>query len=240
MAGLRRPPAPVERTARSGYRWCMNLRTRRVVQVGTGIIAGLVVAGVLALPSGGSVEDTPDLAPRHVDLALPLTASSGDPTTLAESLGSWNLLFFGFTHCPDVCPVTLQRLAAGLAELDRRGVTQERSITVTLATVDPDRDSPEVLREYLEPFGPRFVGVTGSTSALAALQTAFDVIVKPPEPSDHEAMGHGDGTTSEIAHTAKIHVLDPEGRWVGDIPPWPGAQDMADALDQATGGGGQP
>jgi len=152
-------------------------------------------------------------------------------------------LFFGFTHCPDVCPVTLQRLSAGLEELETRGSLPTPPITVVLVSVDPTRDSPEVLAEYLGPFGPNFVGVTGLPSDVARLASAYGVIVRGVDHSTLESAGDagaGAGAlTSEsdraITHTARIQVLDPLGRFVGELPPWPGAQDMADALADATG-----
>lgn len=226
----------------------MNRRSRRLLQVGTGTTLGLLLAGLAVWPSLRSSEVSGDERafeqPTAIGLEVPLVGMDGTLTTLGDFRGGWTLLFFGFTTCPDVCPVTLQRIAAGLEELDVRGVLASRPITVAMVTVDPERDSPGALREYLAPFGSQFVGLTGNPTNLEELGSAYGVVVQAPQEeaaTADEADGtghgaHGDDATQSIAHTARIFVLDPAGRWVSEIPPWPGAKDMADALNAATHG----
>ena len=225
----------------------MNRGTRRLVQIGTGAVLGLVVAGLVSWPVLRPDDGLPMAeAPYRVGFDIPLLSMDGATTSLGELEPGWTLLFFGFTHCPDVCPVTLQRLAAGLTELERRGTTPDAPVRVALVTVDPARDTPTVIGDYLEPFGSRFVGFTGEPSHLAELADGYGVIVQEPQPADpsNEDEEHGSGMHgmaptgaegSEIAHTARVFVLDPEGRWIDEIPPWPGANDMADALAAVMG-----
>ena len=140
-------------------------------------------------------------APR----ALPgfaLTADDGTPFGPERLRGGWHILFFGFTHCPDVCPSTLATLTAArrqLAELpvgDRPGVV--------FVSVDPQRDSAARLAEYVEFFDPAFVGVTGDPAELAGLTRQLGVAVVVGEP---DAAGN-----YSIDHTATLFLVDPEGR----------------------------
>lgn len=200
----------------------MTRRARRLIQVGAGATLGLVVAGLVALPQSRAA------VPPTLGADVPLVDDRGAARTLADFQGSWTLLFFGFTHCPDICPVSLTRIAAGLDELRSRGTPMD--LDVLLVTVDPERDTPDVLADYLSPFGEQFVGLTGTGEDLDALYSAYDVTVQGPAAA---AASGGEGhahSVADIAHTARIHVLDPEGRRIGEIPPWPGASDMADAL----------
>lgn len=200
----------------------MTRRSRRFIQVAAGATLGLVVAGVVALPSSRAA------VPPTLGADIALIDHQGADRTLADFQGSWTLLFFGFTHCPDICPVSLQRIAAGLEELGVRGTPIE--LDVLLVTVDPARDTPQVLADYLEPFGDRFVGLTGDGVELEKLFTAYDITVQGPAAmAESGGQGHAH-SAADIAHTSRIHVLDPEGRHIGEIPPWPGASDMADAL----------
>lgn len=226
----------------------MNRRMRRLLQVGTGTALGLLLAGLVVWPSlrpmeGNGGDPTP-VRPTAIGLDIPLVAADGTSTALGDFRGGWTLLFFGFTTCPDVCPVTLQRIADGLEELEVRGVLAARPITVVMVTVDPEKDTPAALRDYLAPFGSQFVGLTGTQVNLDELASAYGVVVQPPQtditPTDatngtgHE--DHGATASQSLAHSAPIYVLDPAGRRIGEIPPWPGAKDMADALEAVTQG----
>ncbi len=218
----------------------MTHRQRRLLQVGSGVLLGLVVTGLLVVPNN-RVDPPPTLG---ADVAL--VNSRGEPTTLAAFQGGWTLLFFGFTHCPDVCPVTLERIAAGLRHLEQEGQLTDQAITIALVTVDPERDTPAVLADYLAPYGPRYVGLTGTADNLAVLTDAYGIVVEPAkdavasDPSEHGAHTGAAAAGSEIAHTARVHVLDPKGRWIGEIPPWPGAKDMGEAIQSMLSEGSNP
>lgn len=114
----------------------------------------------------------------------------------------WSLLFFGFTYCPDVCPTTLAVLSNALAET---GIRPQ----VILVSVDPERDSPQVLARYIKSFDPEFRGYTGTFDNLIGLATQVNVAfgkVPGREPS-----------TYSVDHSANIIVINPEGKYAGFI-----------------------
>lgn len=135
--------------------------------------------------------------------ALPdfeLTNQRGEPLTAADLEGHWSWLFFGFTHCPDVCPTTLHTLARTEDLLE--DLPDEEQPRVLLISVDPMRDDPEQLGRYVPFFNPEFVGATGEMGDLQRLATtvgaAFSYV--PTE----------DGYTVE--HTASLFLIDPRGQ----------------------------
>ncbi|HTW37370.1 MAG TPA: SCO family protein [Steroidobacteraceae bacterium] len=136
--------------------------------------------------------------PRSVG-ALSLVDQSGAPFTEARLRGAPSLLYFGFTNCPDVCPTTL----AQLAQVERSAVVAH--LRVIFVTVDPARDRPAVLAPYVHAFDSRFIGLTGSPRAIAALAARLGVAY------ERVNLPGGDYT---IDHTAVAFLLDGAGRVV--------------------------
>ncbi|CAG1016474.1 SCO1 protein [Burkholderiaceae bacterium] len=124
----------------------------------------------------------------------------GNRTSLADFKGKVVLLFFGFTHCPDICPTTLADMARVVNGLGPDGA----KVQGLFATVDPARDTPEVLAKYLSPFHPGFIGLYGDEPTTAALAREFKFFygIQP---------GHGAGHHS-VDHGGAIYVFDPQGR----------------------------
>ncbi len=140
------------------------------------------------------VFDPPRMAP---DFSL---ASSLDTQfTLSEQRGKIVVLGFGFSHCPNVCPMTLANLAQTYKNL---GAMVDQ-VQVVYMTVDPERDTPARLREYLANFNPRFIGVTGSADELASLRQSYGIIAKKEV--------HKNGGTYEVHHSSYIYLIDRDG-----------------------------
>ncbi len=127
---------------------------------------------------------------------------NGNRVTEADFLGRWQLVFFGFTHCPDVCPTTLAYMAN---VLDRLGGEVERVAPIFI-TVDPSRDTPEVMAEYVQAFHPKLVGLTGSEAEVAAAAQSFRVYY---ERMEEETAPDG----YLMAHSGHIYLMTPEGRF---------------------------
>lgn len=117
--------------------------------------------------------------------------------------GRWNLLFFGFTYCPDVCPMTLRVLDEINAQL--AGTAAGNNLQIVFVSVDPERDSPERLREYVEYFNPGFLGVTGEHDQLQALTRSLGAFYS-------KANEAAEGKDYLVDHTASLFLLSPEGR----------------------------
>jgi protein SCO1/2 len=167
-------------------------------------------------------------APRALpDFAL--TDHTGAPFGPEQLNGGWHVLFFGFTHCPDVCPSTLATLSAARRQLTDLPAGERPS--VVLVSVDPGRDTVERLAEYVAFFDPEFVGVTGDPEALEALTRQLGVAVMVGEPDD--------SGNYAIDHTATLFLVDPQGRMaaVFGMPHTPDgiAQDYRSILHHTAG-----
>jgi protein SCO1 len=129
-----------------------------------------------------------------------LTAAGGKQVSLSDFRGKTVALYFGYTFCPDVCPTTLADLAKAARKLGKKA----DNLQVVMVTVDPERDTPERLAEYMAYFNPTFVGLSGTVDQIAAAATAFGIYYQKHE-----------GTAASgylVDHTATISVLDREGR----------------------------
>ena len=146
-----------------------------------------------------------------------LVSHEGKPVTERDFLGAPYLVFFGFTHCPDVCPTKLFEISEVLRATGERG----RALRALFITVDPERDTPDVLKNYLGSFGQRIVGLTGDRAAIDAAIRAYRAYARKASLKD------GDYT---MEHTALVYLMDKNGRFVGsfnlDRPPAQAAQDL--------------
>jgi protein SCO1/2 len=144
---------------------------------------------------------SPIAMPSAVGGPFELTDQNAQPITDKDLKGRPFLVFFGFTHCPDVCPTTLFE---GSEILRTLGPDSDR-IRALFITVDPERDTPAVLKDYLSSFDPHLVGVTGDPAAVAAVVKSYRVYAKkvPLE-----------GGNYTMDHTAIVYLMDKEGRFV--------------------------
>jgi len=203
---------------------------RRLVAVLVSAVAALVVLG--ACGSGAGDDGSHEAAGRQwrgtvLDRPVPvpdvtLTGTDGQPYELrSRSAGKLTLLFFGYTHCPDACPLQMATIAAALEGQSARVRT---ATDVVFVTTDPARDTPERLRTWLDGFNTRFVGLTGSPADLVAAQEAAGVPLSGAEPADDDGayvVGHAtqvlaftpDGV-ARLAYPAGIRQAD----WRHDLP----------------------
>jgi protein SCO1/2 len=129
-----------------------------------------------------------------------LTAANGQTVTDKDFRGEPTLVFFGYTHCPDVCPATLFEMSEVL-----RALGPEKKAAALFITVDPERDNPVVMKDYLSSFDPRIVGLTGSRAAV-------DPVLKQFRVYSRKVQGEGDDYTMD--HTALVYLMDKQGRFV--------------------------
>ncbi len=148
-----------------------------------------------------------------------LTDGDGRAVTDRDFRGRWMLVYFGYTSCPDVCPTTLNQVAEAM---DRLGPKADRLRPVFI-TVDPARDTPAVVKQYVAAFGPRLVGLTGSPEAIAQVAREYRVYY-----AVHTTGGNpGDYT---VDHSSVLYLIDPEGRFVAPIRADATGSDMAAAI----------
>ena len=134
------------------------------------------------------------------DLEFTLTGPDGAAVDAGSLRGKPVLVFFGFTSCPDVCPTTLTQLSVGMKKLG----PQADDIQITLVSVDPGRDTPQVMKRYTASFGPWLLGLTGSEQALTTFRKAYGV---------YAAMESSDEKGSyNVMHSAAVFAFDAKGR----------------------------
>ena len=150
----------------------------------------------------GTTYDPVEAAPDFT-----LVDHDGRPVTLASYRGRPVLLFFGYVHCPDVCPLTLAQLSRVLERLGDDG----RDVQVLLVTVDPARDTPAALKGYVERFGAHVTGLTGDSAAVARAGSGYGVYAVPQPSAGDGHAGHGAGGAAKIAHTGVVYGIDREG-----------------------------
>jgi protein SCO1/2 len=185
--------------------------------------AALLALLSTALAAAGCTESKPSF--RSVDITgadyardFSLPDQDGKPRSLKDFAGQVVVVFFGFTQCPDVCPTTLTELAQVKKMLGADGA----KVQGVFITVDPERDTPEVLKAYMANFDPAFVALRGTPDQLAALTKDFKVYYKKVE-------GKTPGSYT-MDHSAASYVYDPQGRLRLYTRYGSGAQALADDL----------
>jgi protein SCO1/2 len=174
-------------------------------------------------PSNAALMVLPE--PRVIaDFAL--LDGQGAPFSLDNLRGRWSLIFFGYTHCPDVCPSTLYDLKLIHEKLDQLNGDAASGHQVLFVSVDPERDTPEQLNQYVSYFHPDFIGVTGPPEQLAPLTMQLGIAYRIEE---HEA----GSTQYNVDHSVSVLLMDPQGRLHGVFPAPHDADKMAGELAAA-------
>jgi protein SCO1/2 len=188
-----------------------RLRTALMVIAGAAVavMGGTAVASRALRPPAfhGTPYDPPTMAP-----AVTLTGVDGKPVRLADFRGRPVLLYFGYTHCPDVCPLTLARVLAALKAAGENG----RDARVLFITVDPANDTPAALADYARRQGAQVVPMTGDSATLARVQAAYGAYVVPTPAGAHGDMGHSSSVYG-IDRKGRLRVLMSEMRTGDDI-----------------------
>ena len=171
-------------------------RSRLTLVAATAVFAVLVAA---CSPQAAKFRST-DITGADFGHELALTDHTGKPRTLADFRGKAVVLFFGFTHCPDICPTTLADAAGVMKSL---GKDAER-VQVLMVTVDPERDTPEVLSKYVPAFDPRFLGLYGDAAATQRAAKEFKIF--------YEKRVGSTPSSYSVDHSGQSYVIDPQGR----------------------------
>ncbi len=164
----------------------------------------------------------------------------GQTVTDADFHGRFLLVFFGYTYCPDVCPTTLTTITDALGLLGADG----DKVTPAFVSVDPERDTPEYLGEYLAYFHPRLVGLTGTPAQVAAAAGAYRVYYAKagqrgaaggsqadlPTPHAHGEAGHGGEEDYIMDHTAVIYLMGPKGKYLAHFAHQTTPENMASGI----------
>ena len=143
------------------------------------------------------------IIPEPIELPdFSLLDHTNKPVTADTFRGQWDLVFFGFTNCPDICPTTLQALASIKRELESAG--SEKTPRIVLVSVDPERDTPAVLGQYMDYFGQGNLAITGQIDEIVKLTTALGIYFKKTVV---------DGNSYSVDHSAAVLLINPSGEF---------------------------
>jgi protein SCO1 len=193
----------------------LSERTRRLAIPLAAFLLGAVVLGITAMLT----LTPPSRSTGTAAVGGPFTLVNQDGRTVTERafLGAPHLVFFGFTHCPDICPTKLFEISEALRATGEKG----RPLRALFITVDPERDRPDVLKSYLGSFDERIVGLTGTPAAVEETVRAYRAFARKVPTKD------GDYT---MEHTALVYLMDKNGRFIGSFnlnrPPAEAAQEL--------------
>jgi protein SCO1 len=204
------------------------------------VLAGLAVAGAAAF-----FLVTRDHGPGHVEMPAAVSgdvtssgeAAIGGPFTLIDThgnevsdqdlLGRYALIYFGYSNCPDVCPLDMNRATLALEQLSQM-TDWEGKLQPVFITVDPERDTPDALAKFLSSFHPSFLGLTGTPEHIAAVAKAYRVAIEVMTDEHHHATGM-------INHSAFFYLMGPDGKFIaafdGDLPAPAFAEQLAARLN---------
>ncbi len=190
------------------------------------LLIAVALAGCLVLATGlllffGYRDNPRGIAGTMLSSAIGgpfhLVDQNGRPFTEADLKGKWHLVFFGYTHCPDVCPTTLNELSLALERLGEK----RDQVGIVMITVDPERDTPDVLKSYIASFDAPVTALSGTREQVAEAAKAYRA---------YSAKRPSAGGNYELDHSAVIYVMDPQGRFTATFTPDTGADAVAERL----------
>ena len=187
------------------------------------VLVGLVAAGVIVLlwksaePQQGVVQTSM----ATIGGPFTLTASSGKPFSSAELNGKPAAVFFGFTHCPDVCPTTIARLTKLRRELGKG----DDALSIVFISVDPERDTPAEVDNYMKLYDSPVIGLTGTPAQIEQVKKQFGIYSRKVEQP---------GGSYSVDHTATVILLDRNGQFSATLSPEEGNQVALDKLKRIT------
>lgn len=190
----------------------------------------VVLAGLLAAGTAGYLWYLGDATPRYGAVVHTGEAQVGGPFALTDQYGRirtekdfagrYTLIYFGYTNCPDVCPTTLSVIADAMEKLQG----DAEKVVPIFITVDPARDTPDVLKNYMSAFGSNFLGLTGKQAEIDLVAREFHVYVKAHKPVNG---------VYAVDHSNVIYLMGPDGNFVANFDETIGPDKLAEGIEQA-------
>jgi protein SCO1/2 len=159
---------------------------------------------------GNASSGQPPLAGARIGGAFTLTDQDGKTVHWSDFRGKYRLVYFGYTYCPDVCPVDLQKIMAGFRKFEKAAPERAKQVQPIFITVDPERDTPAVLKTWVAAFHPRLIGLTGSSADIEQVKKDFAVVS-----SSDRKPGQTDYL---VSHTRTPYLFGPDGTPIALVP----------------------
>lgn len=176
---------------------------------------------VLFACSPAQAPSRPPLEGARIGGPFTLTDQNGKAFSDKALAGKYRVMYFGYTFCPDVCPVDVQNLAAGLKLVEKSAPELGARVVPVFVTIDPERDTPAVLKQFTSAFHPRMVGLTGSPEAIAKVAKEFAIFYQ-----------RGEGTAGGylMNHSRQAYLMAPDGKPLALLPQEGPPQAIADEI----------
>jgi protein SCO1/2 len=182
------------------------------------------VALTACSPAAKQPEQSPPLAGAAIGGPFTLTNQDGQQVSDRDFAGKYRIMYFGYTFCPDVCPTDMQVVGTAMTRLDKSDPALSKRIVPIFVTIDPARDTPAVLKQFVSAFYPRMVGLTGSPEAIAKTAKEFAVYYKKGD----AAPGGG----YLMQHSSQTYLMDPAGKPLALLPTDQGAEAVAAEIER--------
>ncbi|HEY3919152.1 MAG TPA: SCO family protein [Stellaceae bacterium] len=203
--------APYSRAVKTSFRLLLTAAIAAL------LIGGGMLAVILVERPGAPPAETSTATGASIGGPFTLVSADGRTVTDRDYRGKWMLVYFGYTFCPDVCPTTLNNIAQALAKLG----PDAKAIEPLFITVDPKRDTPKLIGEYVKAFDPRIIGLTGGVAQIADVAKEYRVYYAP-EP--------GNGNDYLVDHSSFVYLMNPQGVFAKVMPGNTSGGDMAAAI----------
>ena len=178
-----------------------------------------------ALPGcGQGPSAAPPLEGAKIGGPFALVDQTGKLVRDSDFAGKYRILYFGYTYCPDVCPVDVQNIAAGLKQVEQEDPEKAARIVPIFVSVDPERDTPKVLAQFVSAFHPRLVGLTGTPEAIATTAKEYAIFYQKRPPAE--------GGGYLVDHSRQAYLMGPEGEPIALLPADENGAAVAEALNQ--------
>lgn len=164
---------------------------------------------------------SPPLEGARIGGPFTLTDQNGKRLSDSALAGRYRIMYFGYTFCPDVCPVDVQNLAAGLKLLERSDPELGQRIAPVFITIDPERDTPAVLKQFVSAFHPRMIGLTGTPEEISKVAKEFAIFYQ---------RGKGTAGGYLMDHSRQAYLMSPEGKPLALLPQDGAPQAIADEI----------
>ena len=170
----------------------------------------LIPALALSACTASAPPAKPPLEGARIGGAFTLTDQNGKTVTEQAFAGKYRIMYFGYTFCPDVCPTDVQAIGAAVKKLETSDPALAAKIVPVFVTVDPARDTPAVLKQFVSAFHPRMVGLTGTDAQIARIKTGYAVYSSKGDPSP--------GGGYLVNHSRQAYLMDPDGKPLALLP----------------------
>ena len=184
------------------------------------LLSCLASVALSACSGSGSSDDQPPLAGARIGASFTLTDQDGKKVRWDSFKGKYRLVYFGYTYCPDICPVDLQKIAQAFIRFEKQDPARAAKVQPIFITVDPERDTVPVVKNYVRAFHPRLIGLTGTAAEIDKVKQDFAVI----------ATKEGTGKDYLVSHSRTPYLFGPDGAPIALIPVGEGPDGTPEAI----------